>query len=137
MRAAATALAGLALALAPAAAAGMSDWATASQTGTTLSLRLHYPMTCGQPGRGPLVVTLPTAFRVTGLHVTVQGAQQTAALGVSTLTIDVPKPPQVTCMSITEGTLPVTIAHVHADAGSYTVHAKIRNHVFTARLRIP
>jgi hypothetical protein len=135
MQAVAAALA--ALALAPAAGSGMGDWATATADGSTLALRLHYPMTCGQPGRGPLVVRLPTTFRITALHVTVRGAPQTAALGVSTLTIDMPKPPQVTCMSITEGTLPVTIAHVHAPSGAFVVRASIGRHSFSAHLRVP
>jgi hypothetical protein len=125
-----------ALVLAPAAGAGSGDSATASASGTTLALKLHYPMTCAQPGPGPLVVQLPATFRVTGLRVLVRGVQRAAALSGSTLTIDLPKPPQLTCMSITEGTLAVSIAKVHAGAGSYAVLARIRSHTFTARLQI-
>ena len=68
-----TALAAFALVLVPAAAAATppfgSQWATAvanparPATRAALTVTLHYPMTCGQPGRGPVVVTLPTAVK--------------------------------------------------------------------------
>ena len=87
----------------------MGDSAIASQTGSTLSLTLRYEMTCAQPGPGPLVVTLPQSFRLADLHVTVRGAQRPALSTGSTLTISLPRPPQVTCMSIGIGTLPVTM----------------------------
>ena len=135
MRLAATAILA-ALAVAAPAAAVQGDWATASASGSTVSLRLHYLMTCGQPGPGPLVVRLPAAFGITNLRVTVRGAERPALHSGSALTITLPKPPEVTCMSIGEGTLPVTIANVHAAAGSYVVTARVRNHAFTAGLRI-
>lgn len=126
-------------AAAAAAAAALAlggNWGTASAAHAALSLRLHYPMTCGQPGAGPLVVHLPAAFRVSDVRATVRGAARPAALAGSTVTIELPKPPQITCMSIAEGTLPVTIARVRAAAGTYVVRARIRNRTFTVRLRI-
>jgi hypothetical protein len=112
-------------------------FATASLAGGTLSVRLHYPMVCGQPGRGPLVVSLPAAFRVAAHpRVRVRGAVRPDALHGNVVTIQLPKPPQVTCMSIAEGTLPVTIATVRAPAGTYVVRARIATRAFAARLRV-
>jgi hypothetical protein len=110
--------------------------ATASLAGGTLSLRLHYPMVCGLPGRGPLVVSLPAAFRVASVRVRVRGAVRPATLRGRTVTIELPKPPQVTCMSITEGILGVTIATVHTTAGTYVVRARIDTHSFTSLLHV-
>ena len=132
--AAAAALA--ALAVIPSAGAVDGDWATASVAGSTVALRLHFMMTCGEPGEGPLVVRFPNAVRITNLRVAVRGVQRMVIVNGRSLSIELAKPPQVTCMSIGEGMLPVTIASVHAPAGSYVVHAQIRNHVFTTRLRI-
>lgn len=113
-------------------------FATASLAGGTLSLRLHYPMVCGRPGRGPLVVTLPAALRVaTHPRVRVRDAARPDVLHGHVVTIQLPKPPQVTCMSITEGTLSVTISTVRAPAGAYVVRARIDTRAFTARLRVP
>jgi hypothetical protein len=112
-------------------------FATASLAGGTLSLRLHYPMVCGQPGGGPLVVTLPAAFRVAARpRIRVRGAVRPAALHGTTLIIQLPKPPQITCMSVTEGTLPVTVPTVRAPAGSYVVRVRVNTHAFAARLRV-
>lgn len=112
-------------------------FATASLAGGTLSLRLHYPMVCGQPGRGPLVVSLPAAFRVAAhRRVRVRGAVRPAALTGDTVTITLPKPPQVTCMSIAEGMLPVTIATVRAPAGRYVIRVRVNTHAFAAALRV-
>jgi hypothetical protein len=112
-------------------------FATASLAGGTLALRLHYPMVCGQPGRGPIVVSLPSAFRVAAHpRAHVRGATRPASGNGTVITITLPKPPQVTCMSITEGTLPVTISTVRAPAGTYVVRARLGRHAFAARLRI-
>lgn len=113
-------------------------FATASLAGGTLSLRLHYPMVCGLPGRGPLVVTLPAALRVASLRVRVRvrGKVRPASLRGRMVTIRLPKPPQVTCMSIAEGTLAITIATVRAPAGAYVVRARVDTHAFAAPLRV-
>lgn len=136
MRLAAAALASLAFVSSAGAVEG--DWATASASGTTVSLRLHYMMTCGQPGAGPLVVRLPAAFRVTNLRVTVRGVQRPAMLSNSTVTIDLPKPPQVTCMSIGPGVLPVTLKSVRLPTapGTYAIAARVASHRFIAQLRV-
>jgi hypothetical protein len=112
------------------------DHATATYSGHTLKLTLQYEMICGQPGPGPLVVRLPSSFRLAGLRAYVRGVERARAVNDSTVTIDLPKPPQITCMSITEGTLPVKLTNVRATGGTYTVRAQIRRHAFVARLRI-
>ena len=112
------------------------DFGTATYAGTTLSLRLRYPMICGQPGPGPLVVRLPTAFRLTQPRVRVDGSARPFSVAVGTLTIRLPKPPEVTCMSIAEGALPVLISGVRAPTGSYVLRASLSTHAFTARLRV-
>jgi len=108
------------------------DRAAATYAGGALALTLHYEMTCGEPGPGPLVVEVPAAFRlkdvaVAGRHSSVRG---------HTVTIAIPGPTGVTCMSIAEGTLRVRLTGVHAPPGSYTVKAQIHRHAFATRLRI-
>jgi hypothetical protein len=115
---------------------GIGDWATASAAGTTLSLRLHYEMICGQPGPGPLVVRLPAAARLRGLRVLVRGAEQAASATAAAVTIQLPRPPQVTCMSITEGVLPVELRGVRIPPGAYTLNAQVGSHRFTVPLRV-
>ena len=112
------------------------DHAAATNSGQTLRLALQYEMICGQPGAGPLVVRLPRAFGLAGVRVYVRGVERARAVNDSTVTIDLPKPPQVTCMSITEGTLPVKLTGVRAPHGTYTVKAQIGRHAFATRLQI-
>ena len=109
------------------------DHAAATYANGTLRLTFHYEMTCGQPGPGPLTIQLPNAFRLDGAVV----ANRPSTVSGHAIAITVPGPTGVTCMSITEGTLRVTVAGVQAPAGAYVVRAGIRRHVFTARLRIP
>jgi hypothetical protein len=123
-------------ALASLAIVGPSEYATASFAAGTVSLRLHYEMVCGQPGRGPVVVRLPAAFRLGKLAVRVRGEPRPATVAGRTVTISLWKPPQVTCMSITEGILGVTIATVHTTAGTYVVRARIDTHSFTSLLHV-
>lgn len=126
----------LVLALASLALLAPGDRATASYSGTTLRLTLQYAMTCGEPGPGPLVVALPAGFRLVSARVVVRGRPELYIARGSTLAIQLPQPPQVTCMSIAEGTLPVVVRGVHAGAGAYTIRARIRSHSFAVRLRI-
>jgi hypothetical protein len=109
------------------------DHAAATYASGTLRLTFHYEMTCGQPGPGPLTIQLPNAFRLDGAVVT----NRPSTVSGHVITVTVPEPTGVTCMSITEGTLGVTVAGVHAPAGTYVVRAGIRRHLFTARLRVP
>jgi hypothetical protein len=108
-----------------------------------LTLTLSYPMTCGQPGRGPVVVTLPTPPRKpTRASVLVAGkAPPSVGFFGRNVTIGLPKPPEVICQSIGEGTLRIrfTVAAGFANparAGSYLITARIGNRTFTPRLVI-
>ena len=127
----------LALAAAAILALGVpGDRAVATYSGSTLRLGLHYEMICGRPGPGPLVVRLPARFRLTAPRAIVDGTERARAVNDSTVTIDLPQPPGITCMSITEGTLHVRLTGVHAPHGSWIVRAQILRHAFAARLRI-
>lgn len=110
--------------------------ATASLAGGSLSLHLRYEMVCGQPGRGPVVVHLPAAFRLSKLEVRVRREARPFTVAGKTVTIGLRKPPQITCMSITEGVLPVTIAGVRAPRGTYAVHGAVNARTFPAELRV-
>jgi hypothetical protein len=83
------------------------------------------------------VVAAVVAFVVPADHAaaTYGSGTLTPSLG-HTVSVVVPGPTGVTCMSITEGTLRVRVAGLQAPAGSYLVKAQIRRHAFTARLRI-
>jgi hypothetical protein len=113
------------------------DHATAAYVPDTLSLTLQYEMVCGQPGRGPLIVDLPSAFRVVARpRVEVRGAVRPASASAGTVTVLLAKPPYVTCMSITQGTLRIAIAGVRAPAGTYVVRARVNTHSFAASVRV-
>ena len=109
------------------------DHATATYANGTLTLSLRYEMTCGRPGPGPLAIELPQRFAVDGAHAV---GRSSTTVG-HTISVAVPGPHGITCMSITEGTLRVHVAGLQAPAGSYLVRAEIRRHAFTARLRVP
>jgi hypothetical protein len=117
-------------------AAAPGDSATASYGAGTLALSLRYEMTCGQPGPGPVVVRLPPTFTISRLRVRVDGARRATRQAGTRLTISLPKPPEVTCMSITRGTLRVAVASVRAPAGSYVVRVRVNTHAFAASLRV-
>ena len=110
--------------------------ATASLAGNTLSLHLRYEMVCGQPGRGPVVIHLPAAFRLSNLHVRVRGEARPFTVAGRAVTISLPKPPQITCMSVTEGVLPLRISAIRAPAGAYVIRGSVNAHAFTAALRV-
>lgn len=109
------------------------DHAAATYADGTLTLALRYEMTCGQPGPGPLTVELPDGFALAAPH----AIGRRSSVHGRTISVVVPGPRGVTCMSITEGTLRVRVAGLQAPAGSYLVRAQIRRHAFTARLRVP
>jgi hypothetical protein len=144
---------GLALLLVPAAAAGHpfgSQWATAvadparPSAHAALTVTLHYPMTCGQPGHGPVVVTLPTLvtrpLRRTDVLVAGKTPRSLSFFG-RTVTIGLPKPPEIICQSIAQGALRIRFTAAAgltnpARAGSYRITARIGNRTFATRLAI-
>ena len=149
-----TALAAFALLLVPAAAAPPPPFGTQSSTAVAdparpgaraaLTVTLHYPMTCGQPGRGPVVVTLPTDIRrpIARTDILVAGkAPRSFGFSGRTVTIGLPKPPEVICQSIAQGTLRIRFTAAAglanpARAGSYQLTARIGNRTFHPRLAI-
>lgn len=127
----------LALAAAAIVALGVpGPGATATYGHSTLALTLRYEMTCGQPGPGPLVVQLPKRFRLTAPHAIVDGVERARAVNDSTVTIDLPKPHGITCMSITLGALKVRLTGVHAPSGGWTIRATLPRHTFSVPLRV-
>lgn len=111
-----------------------------------LILRLHYEMICGQPGRGPATVALPAAYGVPGsiaaAAVRVQGKPApSVTVAGHVVSVGLPKPPEVTCMSIAPGVLTVAFTPAArlrnpAAAGTYTIRARTPKHAFAARLAI-
>jgi hypothetical protein len=142
MRAAVIAAAAL---FAPASAGG-ADWATAVVSPgvvshrATLTVKLHYEMTCGQPGAGPVVIQLPTRMDV--LPTLAAGVNAKPAVGATVsghkIAVQLPRPPAVICMSIGMGTLTIELAGVRnpAAAGTYFVRARVHEHSFVAQLAV-
>jgi len=112
----------------------------------TLTLTLRYPMTCGQPGAGPVFVTLPTAMRLPGAFpsaaVRIRGrTAPSVAVHGHLVTIGLPRPPAVICQSITTGTLVVRFMPSAqlgnpTRPGTYEVGARLGGRAFTARLAV-
>lgn len=105
----------------------------------TLTLTLHYEMTCRQPGAGPVFVHLPAkmgAPRTLSVRVGVKPAP--ATVSGHDVTVQLPKPPAITCMSIGRGTLTLYLVGVRnpAIAGTYFVRARVNGHSFTAQLAV-
>ena len=103
----------------------------------TLTLKLRYEMTCGQPGPGPVIVHLPAKMGVPQRLAGGNGTKQApATVSGHYVTVQLPKRPPVTCMSIGPGTLTLTLVGVRnpATAGTYLVRAHIGEHAFTAQL---
>ena len=139
-------LAALALAL-PTSAAAMdgSNWATAVVSPglvaqrATLTLKLHFQMTCGRPGAGPVTIRLPGTMQAPrSLAVRIGTTPTTATVSGSQVTVQLPQPHGVTCMSIGPGTLTLYLTGVRnpASAGTYFVHAHLRAMAFTAQLAV-
>jgi hypothetical protein len=126
----------VAAALGSLALAAPGDRATATFSGSTLTVSLHYWMTCGQPGAGPAVLTLPNGIRIGALHATEDGKAAAVSRSGRALSVTLPKPPQVTCMSITMGTLRITVTGLHAPSGTYALHAQVNRHTFTTSFRV-
>lgn len=140
-------LAALALAITTTASAatGGTNWATAVVSPgvvshrATLTLKLHFEMTCGKPGAGPVTIQLPARMQAArSLAVRIGTAPAPATVSGSQVTVQLPQPHGVTCMSITEGTLTLYLTGVRnpASAGTYFVHAHLRTMAFTAQLAV-
>jgi len=134
-----------AAALAAPASAGDVDRANATVSPgltahrATLTLELHYAMTCRQPGAGPVFVHLPTKMGVPrNLAVRVGAKAAPATVSGHDVTVQLPKPPAITCMSIGMGTLTLYLVGVRnpATAGTYFVRARVNSHAFTAQLAV-
>jgi hypothetical protein len=141
-------LAALVLALpvtAAAAAGGTTNWATAvvspglvSQR-ATLTVKLHFVMTCGKPGTGPVRVQLPAKMQpMPTLAVRIGATPAPATVAGNEVTIQLPRPHGYTCFVMGPGTLTLNLAGVRnpANAGTYFVHAHLRNMAFTAQLAV-
>jgi hypothetical protein len=105
----------------------------------TLTLKLHYEMTCRQPGAGPVFVHLPTKMGVPQTLVGRVGEKPApATVSGHDVTVQLPKPPAITCMSIGMGTLTLHLIGVRnpATAGTYLVRARVNGHAFTAQLAV-
>jgi hypothetical protein len=105
----------------------------------TLTLKLHFEMTCGRPGAGPVTVQLPAKMQaLPTLAVRVGTAPTTAKVSGNQITVQLPRPHGVTCMSIGPGTLTLNLAGVRnpASAGTYFVRARLRDMAFTAQLAV-
>jgi hypothetical protein len=140
-------LAALALALptTAAAAAGGSDWATATVSPgvvahrATLTLKLHFEMTCGKPGAGPVTIQLPAKMQaMPSLAVRIGSTTTTAKVSGDQVTVQLLRPHGISCMVIGTGTLTLYLAGVRnpASAGTYFVHAHLRGMAFTAQLAV-
>lgn len=126
----------VAAALSSVAVIAPGDRATATFSGSTLTLTLHYEMTCGQPGSGPLTVTLPAGIRIRSLRATVNGKAAPVSRSGRTVDVTLPKRPRLTCMSISEGTLRATVAGLHARTGTYTAAVRVNRHSFSPTFRV-
>jgi hypothetical protein len=105
----------------------------------TLTLALHYEMTCRQPGAGPVFIHLPAKMGVPRTLVVHVGTKPAPAMvSGQDVTVQLPKPPAVTCMSIGMGTLTLYLVGIRnpASAGTYFVRARVGKHAFTAQLAV-
>ena len=102
-------------------------------------LKLHYEMTCGQPGLGPVVIQLPARMDVLPtLAARVNAKRAKATVSGHKVAVSLPRPPAVTCMSIGMGTLTIDLASVRNPpaAGTYFVRARVQDHGFVAQLAV-
>jgi hypothetical protein len=105
----------------------------------TLTLSLHFEMTCGRPGAGAVTIQLPTKMHaMPSLTVRIGTKPATAKVTGNQVTVQLPRSHSVTCMVIAPGTLTLELAGVRnpASAGTYFVHAHLRNMAFTAQLAV-
>jgi hypothetical protein len=132
----------LAAALPAAASANLGDWAKASVAPTrmsassTLTLQLHYDMTCGQPA-GAVTVRFPARMQLTKTFGVQLGRAviRNVVVNGSTATFSIPRR-GVTCMSIAPATATFVFTGVRnpSSAGSYTLRAVAGRHDFSTQL---
>jgi hypothetical protein len=111
-----------------------------------LTLRLHYEMLCAQPGRGPVVVTLPSGVRMPSTirpASVVVGDKTPPSVEVDghVVTIALAPNSNVICQSFVPGMLKIVFTKAARignplRAGTYRVRARIGSHTFAARLAI-
>jgi hypothetical protein len=105
----------------------------------TLILKFHFEMTCGRPGGGPLTIRLPAKMQaMPSLAARIAGAAATTNVSGDQVTVQLPRPHGISCLSIAPGTLTVRLTGVRnpENAGTYLVRAHLRQMAFTARLAI-
>jgi hypothetical protein len=113
---------------------------------TALTLTLRFRMTCGRPGAGPIVVSLPAAENVPRAiarsDVLVGGKPPlTATISGHTVTLTLPRSQGVTCMVIAPGTLTIRFTHAAglgnpSAAGTYALPVRVGARILVARLTV-
>ena len=96
-------------------------------------------MTCGKPGVGPVRVQLPAKMQpMPTLAVRIGVTPAPATVAGDEVTIQLPRAHGYTCFVMGPGTLTLNLAGVRnpASAGTYFVHAHLRNMAFTAQLAV-
>jgi hypothetical protein len=131
---------------------GTGDWAVAIASPATpaartaLKLLLRYEMLCAQPGRGPVLVTMPAALRVpakirpTAVLVNGKAAPSVQVKG-HTVTVGLPPNSNVICRSFVPGILWISFTSAASlrnpsRAGIYAIRARVGSHSFVARLAV-
>ena len=112
----------------------------------SLTLKLHYEMQCGQPGRGTVVIAFPAAAHVPRTleprTVLVNGAAaRKVQLAGRTVRVTLPPPPKVMCMVIGPGTLTISFARAFgfanpSKAGRYAIGVRVGARAFTPNLTV-
>jgi hypothetical protein len=113
---------------------------------TSLKLLLRYEMLCAQPGRGPVLVTMPAALRVpakirpTAVLVNGKAAPSVQVKG-HTVTVGLPPNSNVICRSFVPGILWISFTSAASlrnpsRAGIYAIRARVGSNSFVARLAI-
>ncbi len=113
---------------------------------TALTLTLRFLMTCGRPGAGPIVVSLPAAEKVPRAiarsDVLVGGKPPlTARISGHTVTLTLPRSQGVTCLVIAPGTLTILFTRAAglgnpSVAGTYPLPVRVGLRILVARLTV-
>jgi hypothetical protein len=127
------------------ATATLSD-SSAGAKPVAVVVRVRYPMVCGQPGKGTAVVTLPTeavvprSIEATTVLVNGKAAPAVRVSGHD-ISIAMPVHKGISCMSITNGTLTLTLTRQAgignpASAGTYTIKVRRNALAFSTSVQI-